>query len=149
MKDCISGPRSTKKHQTHRRVMWKLGLLALVSTIWLMLRTGRKPTRIIYPCQQAAVTNIKIFHLALVTPIPPTIISLWKSPRYLKPMFILSILIVGSVFLANDPFILSLYNSPKNRKPISLNLIPQRALGSNSSDLFIIQNALGEEGNMD
>ena len=58
--------------------------LPFMSAIWLMLRTGRKPTRIVYPCQQAAVANIKIFHLALLAPIPPTILSLRKSARYLN-----------------------------------------------------------------
>jgi hypothetical protein len=129
--------------------MWKLGLLAFFSTIWFILRTGRKPTRITYPCQQAAVANIKLFHLALVAPIPPTILSLHKSPKFLKPMFILTILISGSIFLANDPFIRSFYISSNSRKAVTLNLSPQNAITSNSSDLFIIQNALGENGNMD
>ncbi len=140
---------STKKHQTQSRVMWKLGFIAVVSAIWIMLRTGRKPTRIVYPCQQAAVANIRIFRLTLLAPIPPTILSLRTSPKILKPMFILSTLILSSVFLMNDPFIGSLYTSSENKTRVSLTLSPQNALASNSSDLFILQNVLGEEGNMD
>lgn len=59
-------------------------------------------------------------------------------------MFILATLIVGSVFLANDPFILSFSTSSENRTRVPLTLSPQSALVSNSSDLFTVQNALGE-----
>jgi uncharacterized protein (DUF362 family) len=64
-------------------------------------------------------------------------------------MLILSTLIVGSIFLVNDKFILSLYNSSENNTRVSLTLSPQSVLKSDASDLFIVQNALGEEGNMD
>ncbi len=139
---------SMKKHQTQRRGLWKLGLIAFVSAIWLMLRTGKKPTRIVYPCQQVAITNIEIFCLTLSVSIPPSIISLRKSTRFYKPMLILSILVVSSVIIVNDPFILKFYNSSENKTQVSLNLPLQSALTSNASNLFIIQNALGEEGNM-
>jgi hypothetical protein len=149
MKESKGWSHSMKKHQTQRRVMWELGFLALVSAIWLILRTGRKPTRIVYPCQQVAIANIKICRLALLAPIPPTIISLRKSTGFLKPMFILTTLIVSSVFLVNDPFNLSFYSSSENNTRVSLTLSPQSALASDPSDLFIVQNALGEEGNID
>ncbi len=149
MKERNSCPHAIKKRKTYSKSLWTLGFLAVLSAIWLMLRTGKKPTRIVYPCQQAAVSNIRIFRLALLIQIPPSILSLRTSPKFLKPMFILSTLFLGSVFLMNDPFILSLFPSSENTTRISLNLTQQTALASNSSDLFIIQNVLGEEGNMD
>ena len=149
MTDNKGCPQSMKKHKTQSRVLWKLGLLAVVSAIWIMLRTGRKPTRIVFPCQQVAVANINIFRFALLAPIPPTIMSLRTSTGFLKPMLILSGLFLGSVFLVNDPLILSLDTSSENRTRVPLTLSPQSALGSDPSDLFFVQNVLGEEGKID
>ena len=148
MKDRKGCPHSMKKHKTRRRGLWTLGLLAVVSALWFMLRTGRKPTRIVYPCQQVAVENIKLFRLALLAPIPPSIISLRNSTSFLKPMLILSTLLVSSFFIVNDPFSFSPNTSSANTTRVPLTLSPQSALGSNPSDLFFVQNALGEEGNM-
>ena len=149
MRNRKSYPHSMKKQKTHRRSLWGLGFLAMVSAIWLILRTGKKPTRIVYPCQQVAVENINMFHLALVASIPPTIISLRKSTSFLKPMLILSILFFSSVILVNNPFNISFDSFPVNSTPIHLTLSPQNALVSDPSDLFIVQNASRAKGNMD
>ncbi len=145
-KDC---PHSLKKHKTQSRGLWKLGFIAVLSAIWLMLRTGKKPTRIVYPCQQVAVANIKIFRYALLAPIPTTIISLRTSTKFVKPMLILSTLLVSSFIIVRDPFNLSLDTFSENRIRVPLTLSPQTALASDPSDLFFVQNATGEEGNMD
>jgi len=138
-----------KKHKTRSKSLWGLGFLAVVSAIWLMIRTGRKPTRIIYPCQQVAVESINIFHIALLASLPPTFISLRKSTSLLKPMLILSILFVGSIFLENESFSLRFDPFSGNRIRVPLTLSPQSALASDSSDLFFVQKASGEDGNMD
>lgn len=60
---------------------WVIGLFSLV---WFLLRTGLKPSRVIYPCQQAARTNIAIFGL------PALIIFLGrfkKCPKFRKKVF--------------------------------------------------------------
>jgi len=52
-------------------------LIGLVSLLWLLLRTGTKPTRIVYPCQRAAANNVSMTLGALVsvavTPLLPTL----------------------------------------------------------------------------
>ncbi|KKN26405.1 hypothetical protein LCGC14_0875080 [marine sediment metagenome] len=140
---------SMKKHKIKSKGLWSLGFVAVLSTIWLILRTGRKPTRIVYPCQQVAVSNIKIFRYALLAPIPPTLFSLRRSTGLMKPILILSTLLTSSFILVNNPSILSFDTSSENRTRIPLTLSPQTALASNSSDLFFIQNVSGEGGNMD
>ena len=142
-------PHSMKKHKIQNKSLWTLGLLAVGSAIWFMLRTGRKPTRIVYPCQQVAVENINMFHLALMASFPTTIISLRKSSNFLKPMLLLSTLLVSSVFLVNNPFNLSFDTFSGNRTRVPLTLTPQSALASDPSDLFFVQNASRERGNMD
>jgi len=149
MTDIKSCPHSMKKHKTQRKGLWTLGLIAAVSAIWLMLRTGKKPTRIVYPCQQVAVENINMFHIALAASLPPTLISLRKSTNFLKPMLLLSTLLISSVFLVNNPFSLSFDNSPVNMTRVPLTLSPHSALASDPSDLFFVQYASREEGKMD
>lgn len=36
-------------------------ILGVISLFWLLLKSGRKPTRIQYPCQKAAAANVSIF----------------------------------------------------------------------------------------
>jgi len=43
-------------------------LIAFFSLVWLVLRTGVKPTRVIYPCQQVARANLYVFGLPAVAP---------------------------------------------------------------------------------
>ncbi len=142
-------PHSIKKHKTQKKTLWALGFLAVVSAIWFMLRTGRKPTRIVYPCQKVAVENIKIFHLALLASPPAIIISLRKFKSSLAPMLIISTLFVSSVFLVNEPFNLSFETLFEDRTRVPLILSPQNSLVSDPSNLFFIQDASGNEGNMD
>lgn len=54
-------------------------LVGILSLLWLVIRTGRKPSRINYPCQKAALTNATVFLGAATVPIAA------KLPRYLAP----------------------------------------------------------------
>ncbi|MHA1136483.1 MAG: hypothetical protein ACTSSE_08355 [Candidatus Thorarchaeota archaeon] len=67
MPDDLSHSCRSKKYRKH---LWMFGFVSVVSAIWLLLRTGSNPSRIIYPCQQAAVSIIGIFKLALLAAIP-------------------------------------------------------------------------------
>ena len=44
-------------------------LFGLLSLIWFLLRTGRKPSRAVYPCQQAAAINGQIWLSTYVFPV--------------------------------------------------------------------------------
>ena len=48
--------RSYKKFALHQGV-----IIGGISLFWLILKTGRKPSRINYPCQQTALANVSIF----------------------------------------------------------------------------------------
>jgi uncharacterized protein (DUF362 family) len=49
-------------------------LIGIASLIWLLFRSGPKPSRLKYPCQQAALVNVSVF-------LPLTVISLAQSLR--------------------------------------------------------------------
>ncbi len=150
------GCRSKESHlvqrRGHRLWLWKLGFIALASAIWLFLRTGLKPSRISYPCQQAAVSNIRIFHLASLASIP-SFATLRSRIGVLKPAAMLGVLVLGSFALANgavtlDFSYLSAASADYSRVPITLTA--NAALASEDpSEVFFVQNATGLEGNMD
>lgn len=46
-----------KYHHHHGGPTWWFIIIGVVSALWFIIRTGRKPSRIVYPCQQVALTN--------------------------------------------------------------------------------------------
>ena len=130
----------------------KLGLIAIISAIWLTLKTGTRPTRIVYPCQQAALANIQLFKLAVLATLP-SVTKLRSKAALMKPALILGVLVAGSIFVTGKQIILGF--EPKlaelddfTRVPIVLTSCNATAV-ENTSDLFFVQNASGLEGNMD
>ncbi|MHA1864433.1 MAG: DUF362 domain-containing protein [Candidatus Thorarchaeota archaeon] len=141
-----SGPKK------HKKRLWAFGLVAAASAVWILLRTGSKPSRISYPCQQVAVTNIGIFKTALLVMVPSlAIIRSTLSP--LKPVGVLAVLLVGSAFITSDSamqalgFSLAQDYSDIDRVPLELQ--GNVALATeHTSDVFLLQNATGTEGDI-
>jgi len=135
-----------------KRWLWKLGVLASVSAIWFFLRTGQKPSRASYPCQQAAISNIRVFHLAILASIP-SLGKMRPSLGALKPTAVLAVLLLGSAFMVDGTVLTGLgYFSAANAyySRVPIELTSHIALASeDSSDVFFVQNATGLEGNMD
>jgi len=128
-----------------------LALFAMASAIWLALRTGTKPSRIVYPCQQAALANISLFKAAVFLSLP-SIASLRVSVGALKPIAILTLLSVGGFIMATGPAELGLQplQVDTNLERVPIVLTPQTASNpETASDLFFLQNATGPEGSMD
>jgi len=148
----VVGVRFVRKHVKSKKHILKLGLVALVSVFWLIVRTGRKPSRISYPCQRAAIANIHFFLLVLFAPLvdfrklKATLPSILNHPRTK------TFLMLGSLILALGcvPFTGNYSPLSNDYLSIPLNLKPQNALNlASSSDLFFIENASGVDGNMD
>jgi hypothetical protein len=68
---CAYG-KSTKKEWFKRSIL----VFLFLNLFWLIFRTGTKPTRIVYPCQRAALKNISI---AIGTLVPLLSFSLFTS----------------------------------------------------------------------
>jgi len=147
LRGCLMG-RSAR----YRRHVLKMGVVAVASLVWLIIKTGRKPSRVTYPCQKAAILNIHLFLIAVFAPLLdfgklktalPHIWS-WQAAK--------TLLLAGSLVVAFGSITFTCNYSPILDKylPVPLNLRARRALviGSNSS-LFFVQNASGFEVNMD
>ncbi len=50
-------------------LMGNVYVLGIASLVWLLVRSGRKPSRLAYPCQQAALTNTTILFGGSVMPV--------------------------------------------------------------------------------
>ncbi len=153
MSNCEETIASCPSHHNDKKKkkgLLALGIIALASASWLALRSGSKPSRILYPCQQAALSNIQIFKLAVIAFIP-SIGRVRSSLGKMKPAAILATLIVGSVFLASESPILGVdftiaQEDDYTQVPLDLttHISPEGI-----SDLFIVQGVTGEHGNMD
>ncbi|MFW9975603.1 MAG: DUF362 domain-containing protein [Candidatus Thorarchaeota archaeon] len=140
-----------EKGERNQRRFATLALVAIASTIWFVIRSGTKPSRILYPCQQAALANIYLFKAAISVSLP-SLASLKISTGRLKTLIILVILSVGGFIMTTDQTQIRLdplqVDSTIERVPIVLS--PQTATSlDNASNLFYVQNVTGIEGNMD
>ncbi|MHA1577362.1 MAG: DUF362 domain-containing protein, partial [Candidatus Thorarchaeota archaeon] len=142
---------SCNKTTRPRRRLLTLGLVASASAIWFILRTGKKPSRIGYPCQQAAIVNLEIFQLALLAAIP-SLSSISTMMKSMRVPVILGMMMTGSILLIHNSTIpdadYSILQDSSDWVPLTIT--NQTALSQvSSSDLFCVQNASGIEGNVD
>ncbi|MFW9967864.1 MAG: DUF362 domain-containing protein [Candidatus Thorarchaeota archaeon] len=141
---------SQNLQKKRRSGLWTLGIIAALSAFWIALRTGNKPSRIVYPCQQIALSNIQIFKLAVLALIP-SVGRVRSLIGRMKPVVILATLIVGAVFLTGDSTDLGIdftlaQGDDYTRVPLDLTTYTSN---ESVSDLYIVQNATGLQGNMD
>ena len=140
-----------EKGEKRRRRLVTLALVAIASTIWFAIRTGTKPSRIMYPCQQAALANITLFKTAISMSLP-SIATLRVSTNWFRPIAVLTILSIGGFIIATNPLEIGFHplQNGSNQGRVPIVLTEQSAVNQeNASDLFYVQNATGPEGNMD
>ena len=126
-------------------------LMGTASLIWLLLRTGTRPTRAIYPCQKAAANQLTVSAQALL----PTGITAFFAgfslrslkvtaakmkaglKRYWKPLVALLIIIptagIGISLLLNN------LQPPSTGSDVELTLIPQSATSTPASNIFVVR----------
>jgi uncharacterized protein (DUF362 family) len=94
----------------------KPGYIALIlfSLVWLLLRTGSKPSRIVYPCQKAALSTIGGAFSILIVIIHRKIFT-WGALIGLKrPVQYLTLLITLSIFACFLTFVTHNYQVKKS-----------------------------------
>ncbi len=141
---------SRNAQRKRRNGLWTLGIIAAVSGFWIALRSGGKPTRIVYPCQQVALSNIQVFKIAVLA-LVPSIGRIRSFLGQMKPVVILATIILGTVFLTSNSTDLGFDFTPaqvddNTRVPLELTTYIS---DESVSDLYIVQNATGTQGNMD
>ncbi|MFW9917834.1 MAG: hypothetical protein ACFFGZ_19715, partial [Candidatus Thorarchaeota archaeon] len=115
---------------------------SLVSLLWLLFRTGTKPSRITYPCQRAASSNLSL-SLSTLLPLPITaaFTAAFAKTRTVfsknRPLVLaISAIIVISGGLLATGFFESRPASPNQE--ILLPLESQNAIAYPSSEIYVM-----------
>jgi hypothetical protein len=110
-------------------------IIGVLCIIWFLFRTGTKPSRIEYPCQQASIAGANLWLAVFLSPL----VSIVRSKRngrvqinrYLGAGIILVILIFGALFFIGagpDPFTEDMSQS------------------NVTSDIFVVNGTSGNDG---
>lgn len=130
-----------------------LFLFGLLSIIWFLFRTGTKPTRMCYPCQQASAAAGSLWVTCYALPIIPAInlpnLPALKSKNIILAGFLLaaiSLLFVSSNMLSATG--ISQVASPVQGDEVNLAFSDKRASNPESSDIFAVNGTDGDDGGM-
>ena len=105
-------------------------IFGLLNLVWFLFRTGRKPSRIVYPCQQEALKNVSI-SLASLIPILSLPLYWKKIKSYAQP--ILAFTLVISPICGAYAF-----HSLTSFEEIQLNLEPLESSSDSASNIFVV-----------
>jgi len=129
-----------KKMANKNRVKNKgLLLFGVASLLWFIFRTGTKPSRIVYPCQRAALANSSML-LSISIPLSITAV-LTKTKKLLskKGTTLALLVIVASVVISSEQFwgSLQLAGAVDPNQEIQLTLEPSNATAFPASDIYV------------
>jgi len=126
-----------KKHKMGDKSLFLFGVASL---LWFIFRTGTKPTRIVYPCQRAALANSSML-LSLSIPLSLTMISTRTKRLFpAKTMTLALIIVLASATLSGQflqgfqPAVLAV----KPNQELHLTLEPKNATLFPASDVFAV-----------
>ena len=150
-----------KEVSSERLWRWLKGnsfIIGLLSLIWFVARTGRKPSRSIYPCQQVAALNGQIWLATYVFPVLAIVRKPFSSLNSVK-LALLGLGLIAVVGIAS----LSLFGTRDNdgNEPVAtpspsptqspgiasiLTLKASTATSQPASDIFAITGTSGNDG---
>ncbi|HOI76873.1 MAG TPA: DUF362 domain-containing protein [Methanofastidiosum sp.] len=138
---------ASKKHaceckNTSQDILKKSLIAGFLTFLWLLVRSGTRPSRIVYPCQRAAATYTFYSIGSLIFPIfglKLNIEDLFKSKK--KILSLVAVIVI----------VLLIWNlNNLNNKPGEINLIEDdlgiknNIVPNPTSKIFVIQNTVGE-----
>ena len=110
--------------------------LGFLSFVWLILRSGTKPSRINYPCQKMAAIYTKQWFGIFLLPV----LGLGFFQKNTKTIF----LAVSAICLILLIFFLSNFQKTEAEDPSPLQITPYQNTNT-SSDIFVLKNTDGDE----
>lgn len=122
-------------------------IVGLLSIIWFVARTGRKPSRASYPCQQAAQINgnlwIATYLLPIFSNIPLKRIDLAEKRRLIGLVVILLTIVGGGIiWMNNNPGLVTVDSSVLDN---GLTLTSSTAIDTPASDVFVVTKTIGAD----
>ena len=133
------------------RIRRNFFVFGLMSIAWLIIRTGRKPSRAIYPCQQAAAWNGNLW---IATYIVPFFSGLpVKKAGFLQRRQMVAIAAIGLVAVGagaywwfTRPGLVTVDSTTLDN---GLTLSALTAVDTPSSDIFVVTHTTGADGGVD
>jgi len=122
-------------------------LVGLASLLWFLLRTGRKPSRASYPCQQVAASNSQVW---LATYLLPTYWAVRERMPTLSGRA--RLVIAASLLLASSALLYGAWGprtAPEedgDDSTSALELTGWEATSSPASDIFVLSGTRGGDG---
>jgi len=141
-----------KEHQgILHRIRNNFFIFGLLSVAWLIIRTGRKPSRAIYPCQQAAAFNGNLW---IATYIVPFFSGLpVKKAGFLQRRQMLAVAAIGLVAVGAGAYWwftrAGLDTVDSTTLDNGLTLTARTAVDTPSSDIFVVTRTTGADGGVD
>ncbi len=127
---------SKKENSCNKRLI----LIGVASLIWFIFRTGTKPSRVIYPCQRAALANSSIL-LGLSIPLWLTSV-LTKTKKFIskKGITLVILLLVANLVLSSGEFLgsMQLAGAADPNQELYLSLEPMQAHSFTASNLYVV-----------
>ena len=131
-----------KAHFSKKRNNYKKSLILFgaASFIWFIFRTGTKPSRAVYPCQRAALTNSSIL---LILSIPLWLTSaLIKTKNFIskKGLSIIILIIIANIALSSSQFLgnIQFAIAADSNQEFYLSLEPMQAISYPDSNLYLV-----------
>ena len=124
--------------QNAKKIKWKkvrnsFLIFGLLNLLWFIFRTGTKPSRIIYPCQRAALKNITISFASII---PAFSLSMFWIKMKSVFSFGKPLLIVFLIFTPiSSGIILQVTNS---YEVVSLDIETMESAVGNASEIFVV-----------
>jgi len=137
-----------KKHHRNGLHVFKKGnscnkrlvLFGLASLIWFILRTGTKPSRVMYPCQKAALANTSIL-LGLFIPLwLASVLARTKKFLAKRGLILVILLLVGNMMLNTGALLgsMQLAGAADPNQELHLSLEPMQAGSSPASNVYVV-----------
>jgi hypothetical protein len=123
-------------------------IIGLLSLVWFAVRTGTKPSRAAYPCQQAAAANSYAWLAAYALPLFAMAGRKTRelySRRNLIFMALAALLIIGSVAFAASKISGDSVSLASAGQPAELTLSGSLAELTPASDIFVLQGTSGND----
>jgi len=127
-----------------RRRFFFIGLLSL---IWLILRSGTKPSRITYPCQRVALANVQLWLILYMAPIIYAFhgLNLSSLKNFFKRKKLFTIALASCIIIASFTTIWFILERSREVS-VELSIEGRLASRSPSSDIFVIVGTNGYDG---
>ena len=139
-------PHVCKSNNKSQNLLRSSVLVGVLTFLWLLIRSGTKPSRIMYPCQRAAATYTLYSIGALIFPIfslKLNIEDLFKSKKKILSL----VVVIGLVLIIWNINLLNNSNNTSTSGDTDLgknNLVIENIVINPTSNIYVIQNTLGE-----